>query len=85
MKPKIGVYLTNDVAKLLKVATRRTGATKSDIVNEALARLLDPPPENDPREDVLRRLDRMSKGIGASIGMWRSWQRPSRSTFASSS
>jgi hypothetical protein len=63
MKPKIGVYLTTDVAKLLKLAVMRSGATKSDIVNEALARLLDPPPENDPREDVLRRLDRMAKRI----------------------
>ncbi len=42
MKPKIGVYLTNDVAKLLKLAVKRSGATKSDIVNEALARFLDP-------------------------------------------
>ena len=50
MKPKIGVYLTNDVAKLLKLAVRRSGATKSDIVNEALSRLLDPPPEKDPDE-----------------------------------
>ena len=74
-----------DVAKLLQLAVKRSGVTKSDIVNEALSRLLDPPPENDPREDVLRRLDRMTKGIGASIEMWRSWQRPSRSTFASSS
>ncbi len=63
MKPKIGVYLTTDVARLLKLAVKRSGATKSDIVNEALSRLLDPPPENDPREDVLRRLDRMAKGI----------------------
>ena len=63
MKPKIGVYLTKDVAKRLQVAAKRSGATKSDIVNEALSRLLDPPPENDPREDVLRRLDRMAKGI----------------------
>jgi hypothetical protein len=63
MKPKIGVYLTTDVAKLLKLAVKQSGATKSDIVNEALSRLLDPPPENDPREDVLRRLDRMAKRI----------------------
>lgn len=63
MKPKIGVYLTRDVAKRLKVAVRQSGATKSDIVNEALSWLLDPPPENDPREDVLRRLDRMTKRI----------------------
>ena len=63
MKPKIGVYLTTDVARLLKLAVKRTGATKSDIVNEALVRLLDPPPRTDPRDDVLRRLDRMAKGI----------------------
>ena len=63
MKPKIGVYLTNDVAKLLKLAVKRSGATKSDIVNEALSRLLDPPPEKDPGEEVLRRLDRLAKRI----------------------
>ena len=46
-----------------RLAVKRSGATKSDIVNEALSRLLDPPPEKDPSEDVLRRLDRMAKGI----------------------
>ena len=56
MKPKIGVYLTDDVAKLLKAAVRRSSETKSDIVNEALLRLLDPQPEKDPGGEVLRRL-----------------------------
>ena len=63
MKPKIGVYLTDDVAKLLKAAVRRSGATKSDTVNEALLRLLDPPPEKDPGGEVLRRLDGLAKRI----------------------
>lgn len=63
MKPKIGVYLTSDVAKLLRLAARRSGATKSDIVNEAVARYLDPPPESDPNEAVLQRLDRLAKAI----------------------
>jgi hypothetical protein len=36
MKLKIGVYLTSDVAKLLWLAVKRSGATMSDIVNEAL-------------------------------------------------
>ena len=64
MKTKIGVYLTNDVAKQLKVAVRRSGTTKSDIViNEALTRFLDPAPEKDPREEVLLRLNRLAKGI----------------------
>lgn len=63
MKLKIGVYLTDDVAKLLKRAVKQSGATKSDIVNEALARFLDPAPENDPAEAVLRRLDGLAKAI----------------------
>src|SRR5262245_30022100 len=63
MKLKIGVYLTDDVAKLLKAAVRRSGATKSDIVNEALLRLLDPQPEKDPGGEVLRRLDGLAKKI----------------------
>ena len=57
MKAKIGVYLIDDVAKLLTAAVRRSGATKSDIVNEALWRFLDPPSEKDPGGEVLRRLD----------------------------
>jgi hypothetical protein len=63
VKPKIGVYLTSDVAKLLKLAVKRSGATKSDIVNEALARFLDPQPEKDPGGVVLLRLDRQAKAI----------------------
>ena len=49
--------------QLLKLALKRSGATKSDIVNDALSRFLDPPPEKDPRGDVLRRLDGLAKGI----------------------
>lgn len=63
MKTKIGVYLTNDVAKQLRKAVRRTGATKSDIVNEALARLLDAAHEKDPGEEVLNRLNGMARSL----------------------
>ena len=63
MKPKLGVYLTSDVARLLKLAVKRSGATKSDIVNHALARYLDPQPEKDPNRAVLQRLDGLAKGI----------------------
>lgn len=63
MKLKIGVYLTDDVAKLLKRAVKQSGATKSDIVNEALARFLGPAPENDPAEVVLHRLGCLAKAI----------------------
>ena len=63
MKLKIGVYLTDDVAKLLKRAVKQSGATKSDIVNEALARFLAPAPENDPAEAVLHRLVGLAKAI----------------------
>jgi hypothetical protein len=63
VKPKIGVYLTNDVAKRLKLAVRRSRATKSDIVNEALSQFLDPPPAKDPGGEVLHRLDGLAKRI----------------------
>jgi len=63
MKPKIGVYLTHDVAKQLKMAVRRSGATKSDIVNEALARFLDPAPEKHPSGEVFHRLGGLARGI----------------------
>lgn len=63
MKPKIGVYLTNDVAKLLKLAVKRSGATKSDIVNEALYRLLNPKDDSDPDGEVIGRLKGLAKAV----------------------
>jgi hypothetical protein len=60
MKTKIGVYLTKDVARRLKVVMRRHGATKSDIVNEALRQLFDPPPPvRDPSDEILQRVKAM--------------------------
>jgi hypothetical protein len=62
MTTKVGVYLTDDVAKLLKTAARRAGATKSDIVNEALRRLLDPKGDNDRDDEVIGRLKGLAQG-----------------------
>ena len=42
MKPRIAAYVTADVARRLELAAQRPGATKSDIVTEALDRFLDP-------------------------------------------
>jgi hypothetical protein len=56
MTLKIGVYLTDDVARLFWVALRRSGKTKSALVNEALARLLDPRSANEPGQGDLRLL-----------------------------
>jgi hypothetical protein len=61
MKPKIGVYLTDDVAKQLKIAARRPGVTMSSIVNEALRRFLDPAPKKKHGEEVLQRLKGLAK------------------------
>jgi hypothetical protein len=63
MTTKIGVYLTDAVAKQLKIAARQPGATKSGIVNEALLRHLDPAPEKDQREEVLDRLGQLAKRL----------------------
>lgn len=42
MKPKIAVYLTDEVAARLAIAAKRPGTTKSEIVNDALDLFLDP-------------------------------------------
>jgi hypothetical protein len=63
MNPKIGVYVTNDVAKLLKMAVRRSSATKSAIVNEALERFLAPKGDNDQDGEVIGRLKGLAKGV----------------------
>ena len=42
MKSKIAVYVTGDVAARLAMAAKRPGTTKSQIVNDALDRFLDP-------------------------------------------
>jgi len=62
MKTKIGIYLTDDVARRLDRAVR-AGGTKSDIVNTALERFLDPASEKGPYAEVLARLDAQRKRI----------------------
>jgi hypothetical protein len=42
MKPKVAVYLTDDVAARLAIAAKRPGTTKSKVVNDALDLFLDP-------------------------------------------
>ncbi len=60
MKTKIGVYLTDDVARRLDRAVH-AGGTKSDIVNAALERFLDPASAKGPYAEVLARLDAQRK------------------------
>lgn len=60
MKPKLSVYLSDNVAARLALAAKRPGINKSAIVDTALDRFLNP--ERDPSGDaaLVRRLDRMS-------------------------
>ncbi len=62
MKTKIGIYLTDDVARRLDRAVR-AGGTKSDIVNTALERFLDPASAKRPYAEVLARLDAQRKRL----------------------
>jgi hypothetical protein len=64
MKTKIGIYLSADVARRFKVATRRRNATKSGLVNEALRRLFQPPaPEADRGDEILQLLTSLAKRL----------------------
>jgi hypothetical protein len=63
MTLKIGVYLTDDVARRFRVILRRSGMTKSGLVNEALTRFFHPPPTRDPGEEVLRALGALGKRV----------------------
>jgi hypothetical protein len=63
MTLKIGVYLTDDVARRFKVALRRSRTTKSALVNEALARFLSPPAAREPGQEVLQALSAVAKRV----------------------
>jgi hypothetical protein len=64
MKAKIGVYVTHEVAKQLMLAARRSGTTRSDIVNEALERFLSPPlPGEEPGAEAMRQLGAIAKRL----------------------
>jgi hypothetical protein len=63
MTLKIGVYLTDDVARHFKVALRRSGMTKSALVNGALTHLLHPPRPHEPGQEELRALRALLKRV----------------------
>ena len=63
MTLKVGVYLTDDVARRFKVALRRPRTTKSALVNEALACFLSPPPTKEPGEEMLQALRALGKRV----------------------
>ena len=61
MKPRLCVYLSDQVDQRLTAAARRPGASKSAITDAALAAFLSP--ERDDQRDaaIIRRLDRLSR------------------------
>jgi hypothetical protein len=64
MTLKIGVYLTDDVARRFNVALRRSRTTKSALVNEALVRFLNPPASPEPDHEVHETLSALVKRVG---------------------
>lgn len=63
MKPRLCVYLSDQVDQRLGVAARRPGTSKSAITDAALAAFLSP--ERDDQRDaaIIRRLDRVSRQL----------------------
>lgn len=64
MKPKLSVYLSDQVAKRLTLAANRPGTNKSAIVDAALDRFLNPERDQSGDAALVRRLDRMSRQLG---------------------
>lgn len=64
MKPKLSVYLSDQVAERLALAAARPGTNKSGIVDAALDRFLNPERDQGGDAALLRRLDRMSRQLG---------------------
>src|SRR5882757_9269496 len=63
MKPKLSVYLSDNVAKRLSLAASRPGVNKSAIVDSALDRFLNPERDQNGDAALIRRLDRMSRQL----------------------
>ncbi len=63
MKPKLSVYLSDNVAKRLSLAASRPGTNKSAIVDSALDRFLNPERDQSGDAALIRRLDRMSRQL----------------------
>jgi hypothetical protein len=64
MTLKIGVYLTDDVARRFNLELRRSRTTKSALVNEALGRFLNPPAATEPGHEVHQTLSALVRRVG---------------------
>ena len=63
MTLKIGVYLTDEVAKAFRGELRRSGMTKSFIVNNALILYLNPPRMSEPAVRLLDKVNALCKHV----------------------
>ena len=63
MKPRIGVYLSEAMAARLAEAAKRPGATKSSLVEAALARFLGSDDDVGDTADVVRHIAGLSRQI----------------------
>jgi hypothetical protein len=63
MKPKLSVYLSDNVADRLALAAKRPGANKSAIIDVALDRFLNPERDTSGDAALIRRLDRMNRQL----------------------
>ncbi len=63
MKPRINIYLDDHTAAQLALLSKRPGANKSRIVNDALDGFFNPEKNEESTNALIRRLDRMSKAL----------------------
>ncbi|MGH6707982.1 MAG: ribbon-helix-helix protein, CopG family [Bradyrhizobium sp.] len=63
MKPKLSIYLSDNVAERLNLAAKRPGTNRSAIVDAALERFLNPERDTSGDGALFRRLDRISRQL----------------------
>lgn len=64
MKPRINVYLEHGLLKRVEAMAARSGASKSNIVEVAVATFLSPESADKRDAAIIRRLDRLSRQYG---------------------
>lgn len=61
MKPRLNIYLDRELLKQVEAVSKRTGASKSNVIGVSVASYLSPDSADKRDAAIIRRLDRLSR------------------------